>query len=69
MVETQLCKLRDTSETRSRHACAMLLCSICNMVFANYIYDMVDIQFNKFRGRPFPRVLLIYVLLMKDIGR
>ena len=34
----------------------------------NYIYDMVvDTQFNKFHGRPFVRVL--YVFLMKDIGR
>ena len=47
---------------------ALVLCSICNMVFVNYIYDMVDdSQFNKFRGRPFARVL--YVFLMKDIGR
>ena len=34
------------------------------MVFMNYIYDMVvDTQFNKFHGRPFARVL--YVFLMK----
>ena len=38
------------------------------MVFANYIYDMVvDTQFHEFHGRPFARVL--YVFLMKDIGR
>ena len=47
---------------------AFVLCSICNMVFVNYIYDMVvDTQFHKFHGRPFARVL--YVFLMKDIGR
>ena len=43
---------------------ALVLCSICNMVFVNYIYDLVvDTQFSKFHGRPFARVL--YVLLMK----
>ena len=47
---------------------ALVLCSICNMVFVNCIYDMVvDTYFNKFHGRPFTRVL--YVFLMKDIGR
>ena len=38
------------------------------MVFVNYIYDMVvDAQFHKFYGRPFARVL--YLFLMKDIGQ
>ena len=38
------------------------------MVFVNYIYDtVVDTQFHKFYGRPFARVL--YVFLMKDMGR
>ena len=46
----------------------LVLCSICNMVFVNYIYDMVvDTQFHKFHGRPFARVLSSF--LMKDIGR
>ena len=37
------------------------------MTFVNYIYDMViDTQFQKSHGRPFARVL--YVFLMKDIG-
>ena len=46
----------------------LVLCSICNMVFENYIYDMVvDTQFHKFHGRPFARVLSSF--LMKDIGR
>ena len=41
---------------------------IYNMVFENYIYDMVvDTQFNKFHGRPFARVL--HVFLMTYIGR
>ena len=36
------------------------------MVFVNYMYDMVvGTQFNKFYGRPFARVL--YLFLMKDI--
>ena len=34
----------------------------------NYIYDMVvDTQFRKFHGRPFARVL--YLFLMKGVGR
>ena len=53
---------------KTRALGALVLCSICNMVFVNYIYDMVvDTQFHKFHGRPFARVL--YVFLMKDIGR
>ena len=53
-------------ETRSLGA--LVLCSICNVVFVNYIYDMVvDTQFNKFHGRPFARVL--HVFLMEHIGR
>ena len=44
----------------------LVLCSISNMVFVNYIYDVViDTQFHKFYGGPFERVL--YVFLMKDI--
>ena len=36
------------------------------MVFVNYIYDVVaDTQFHKFYGRPFARVL--YLFLMKDV--
>ena len=47
---------------------ALVLCSICNMVFVKYIYDMVvDTQLHKSHGRPFARVL--YVFLMKDVGR
>ena len=43
---------------KTRSLGALVLCSICNMVFANYIYDMVvDTQFHKFHGRPFARVL------------
>ena len=53
---------------KTRSLGALVLCSICNMVFLNFIYDMfVDTQFHKFHGRPFARVL--YVFLMKDIGR
>ena len=54
-----------------RHAHWACLCYIpieIRMVFVNYIYDMVvDTQFHKFYGRPFARVL--YLFLMKDIGR
>ena len=50
---------------KTRSLGALVLCAICNMVFVNYIYDMVvDIQFNKFHGRPFAGVL--YAFLMKD---
>ena len=67
VVETQLCKLRGTSDTFVGRACAMFH-DMCVMVFVIYIYDMVvDTQFHKFHGRPFARIL--YVFLMKDIGR
>ena len=57
------CVIRQT-----RSLGVLVLCSICNMVFVNYIYDMiVDTQFHKCYGRPFARVL--YLFLMKDIGR
>ena len=57
------CVIRQT-----RSLGALVLCSIGTMVFVNYINDMVvDIQFNKFHGRPFARVM--YVFLMKYIGR
>ena len=50
-----------------RHTTALLRDPYC-MVFVNCIFDMVvDTQFHKFHGRPFARVL--YVFLMKDIGR
>ena len=48
--------------------CLIYLSTSNIMVFVNYIYDMVvDTQFHKFYGRPFARVL--YLFLMKDIGR
>ena len=53
---------------QTRSLGASVLCSICNVVLVNYIYDTVaDPQLHKFHGRPFARVL--YVFLMKDIGR
>ena len=65
MVETQLCKVRDMSDTLIGRACAMFH---PNMVLVNYIHDMVvSTQFHKFYGRPFARVL--YLFLMKDIAR
>ena len=79
VVETQLCKLCDTSDTLIGRA-FVLLCVpfICNiiviivtiiiMVFVNYIYGMVvDTQFHKFYGKSFARVL--YLFLKKDVGR
>ena len=58
------CALRQT-----RSLGVFVLCSNWNMVFVNYIYDdiVIDTQFHKFHGRPFARVL--YLLLMKGIGR
>ena len=54
---------------RRTHSLGVLvLCSICNMAFEHYIYDVVvDTQFHKFHGRPFARVL--YVFLTKYISR
>ena len=49
------CVIRQT-----RSLGVLVLCSICNMVFVNYIYDVVvdtSTQFHKFYGRPFVRVL------------
>ena len=52
---------------KTRSLGALVLCSICNTVFVNYIYDMVvDSQFHKVHCRPFARVL--YVFLMKEVG-
>ena len=55
---------------RQTHSLGLLvLCSVCNIygVCLNYIYDVVvDTQFHKFHGRPFARVL--YVFLLKYIG-
>ena len=57
------CVIRQT-----RSLGVLVLCSNWNMVFVNYIYDVVvDTKFHKFYGRPFARVL--YLFLMKDIGR
>ena len=53
---------------KTRSLGALVLCSICTMVFVNYIYDIVaDTQSHKFHGRLFARVL--YAFLMKGIGR
>ena len=52
-------------DTLIGRACAMfqLKYGVCE-----YIYDIdVDTQFHKFYGRPFARVL--YLFLMKHIGR
>ena len=65
VVETQLCKLRDTSDTLIGRACDMFQ---LKLVFVNWIYDtVVDTQFHKFYVEPFARVL--YSFLGKDIGR
>ena len=54
---------------QTRSLGALVLCSIWNMVFVNYIYDMVvdTNKFHKFHGRPF--ALVLYVFLTKDVGR
>ena len=55
------CVIRQT-----RSLGALVIYSICNVEFANYIYDMVvGTQFHKFHGR----ARALYLLLMKDIGR
>ena len=54
VVETQ-CASSVVRKTRSLGA--LVLCSICNMVFVNNIYDIVaDTQFHKFHGRQSTRV-------------
>ena len=56
------CVIRQTLIGR---ACAMFQ---LKYGFVKYIYDMVvDTQFHNFYCRPFARVL--YLVLMKDIGR
>ena len=53
---------------KTRSLGTLVLCSIIDMVLVNYIADVVaNTQFHKFHGRPFARVL--YVFLMIDIGR
>ena len=53
---------------QTRSLGALVLHSICNMVFVNQTYDMaVDTQFHKFYGRPFGRDL--HLFLMEYIGR
>ena len=40
---------------------ALVLCSVCKMVFVNYIYDMVvDTQFHKFHVRPLSYLILVF---------
>ena len=57
MVETQLCKQRDTSDTLG----VLVLYSICNiMVFVNYINDMVVILSSTSFMVGRSRVLYIY---------
>ena len=62
MAETQLIKLRGTSDTLIGRACAMFQMKYMqSMVFVNYIYDMVvDTQFHKFYGIGRSRVFYIY---------
>ena len=69
VVNTQFCKLRDTSDTLIWRACAIfqLKYGVCE----NYIYDMVvvDAQFHKFYGAGRSRVFYTtpqYLFLMKD---
>ena len=49
LVGSEMC-IRDSSLG------ALVLYSVCNMVFVNYIYDMIaDTRFHKFHGRPCSR--------------
>ena len=64
MVETQLCKLRDI---KTRSLGELVLCSICNMMVVNCVYDMVvDTQFHKFHGKPFALVLYLLMIQVGD---
>ena len=42
-LKTQLCKLRDKSDTLIGLACVLDVCSICNLVLLNYVYKMVRV--------------------------
>ena len=64
VVETQLCKLREMSDKLIGRACAMFQLKylykygVCEL----HIYDMVvDTQLHKFYGRPFARVLYLFI--------
>ena len=64
VVETQLCKLREMSDKLIGRACAMFQLKylykygVCEL----HIYDMVvDTQLHKFYGRPFARVLCLFL--------
>ena len=68
VVETQLCKLRDTSDTLIGRACDrfQLKYGVCEL----HMYDMVvdtHSSSTSFMIRSFARVL--YLLIMKDTGR
>ena len=70
VVETQLCKLRDTSDTLIGRACAMFHLQyevLWCLWITSAIYMVADTQFHKFYGRPFARVLHLFIV--KDIGR
>ena len=59
MVKTQLCKLRDTSDTLIGRACDMFH---LQLAFVSYMYDIVvGTQFHKFYGRPSARVQYLHV--------
>ena len=45
---------------KTRSLGVLVLCSICNMAFVNYIYDMVVDTFHKFHDMPFARVLDVF---------
>ena len=64
MVKTQLCKLRDASDTLIGRACDMFH---LQLAFVSYMYDIVvGTQFHKFYGRR-SRVFNIDMFLMKCI--
>ena len=65
MVETQLCKLRDTSDTFIGRACAMF--QLKHGVSELHLRYGCSYSVPQVYGRPFARVL--YFFLMKDVGR
>ena len=67
VVETQLCKLRDTSDMLIGRACALFVFVIRLWCLWSTSIMVGDTQFHKFHGRPFARVLDVFI--MKDLGR
>ena len=65
MVETQLCKLRGTSDTFVGRAYSISFIMSCVSTKPTIYQVVVNTKFHNFYGRSFARVL--YLILMKDI--